>query len=1314
MSVSITHVTIVLNLIWVGSVYGKVIHICSTAAGNNTEDHLNGQISCITLENALMNLTSGDYVNITSDTVSLPVMVKLGSLNNITIRGHGNIIVMCNNTGGVSCNHCGNVIIEGITWDQCGDPNQQNQNAFGGLNFTNVTNLSINNCTLQNSRVRALSLYLVAGSINIKNTRFLNNANHDPIYCFRSRVYIRCVTDNRNVTGAVYIQGATANISVYDCYFSNNGHFGEVIDGNPANTTFVRGEIADGAAIKVLQTDNSVLINVVVKDSVFLCNRGRSGGAVNIDVFQSESLNFNKVSFLNNSVIRAYVNSSALMINTSSTISISNSHFQGNHGGRNMIGYITTEQPSNLYISKCSFLNNRDYEVGLVELNMQSQSVVSFVDSNLTNNAGNALLYVQLRSSNVNISLHGLHISNNKGSSVLRRGGLLSFRLLENNCTVNITKLVYTMNSFSRNGGGIFVTGFFRNNFSFYVRDANFENNNGRGQGVIIFSILQSDNTYLFTIYNSTFINNTGSSIVRIGKRALMEDLVIRNTYSILLLGKTTKFINNSGTAVRLSNSVLVGDGNTIFMCNRAESGGGLYLIDSYVLPHISSFQFDFVENFALVHGGAIFVELTLQCEWLLNSTVSSCDRNNYPCINDCPCFNDNFYNNLPQKYDTDNSQGCHFNYTNNSALVAGSDIFYNVPNTTPVGYSVFYISENHCGINSSSSPRRLATQPSKLKFKTPATCIESDDNCTGYILNGITLGQEIIIPAQIIGYNNEPAEATVFFVTCIKNYSTTDIVGRRPVLINDQLSGIYIIGGKNASMVNLQLSSDTITVNLTVELVPCSPGFVYDSNTRKCECFTTNGIVSCSPNTTIQRDYWFGVVDGITTVSLCPNGYCNFSRRGDGRFLLSSIKDDQCNSHRTGPACGECDPGYTLSYDSVDCVSIDDCHYKYIIAVVLWTVTYWILIIILVFALMQLIIQYLKYGDGIGYLYGIIYYYSVVDIFLGQILSFSDGLSNSVSVLSMFFKLNPGFDLFKFCFVEGMQRIDQYFLNFINSAAILLFPLLLVVFTRTKYSRKLTVSIGKAIIPVICLILTIAYSSIADTSLQMLRYINFVGVNGAYIYLSPSIKYCTGRHIIYFIIALLHELLIVAGLPLLLIVSRWTNTVNLFFMRIDMKPIFDQFQGCYKDDYRWFAAVYLICRQVLIIMVINFSDYYVKLYLLTIVCLITAILHYSIQPYKNDILNKFDATILLLLLLVISLQIVAFSNGFTVSAVEGVAYTLLLLPIAFILIVMCVLAMRIWLAKKTSISNKLRIEPLLSDKPTNTPINTSAEINIT
>ena len=623
------------------------------------------------------------------------------------------------------------------------------------------------------------------------------------------------------------------------------------------------------------------------------------------------------------------------------------------------------------------------------------------------------------------------------------------------------------------------------------------------------------------------------------------------------------------------------------------------------------------------------------------------------------------------QPVDNGNSHGqlCHFNYANNSASVAGSTIFYNVPTSTPIENSsnpnsIFYIPKDHC-MNYSASPRRLATQPYKLKLEAPATCL--DDNCTSYFLNGITLGQEIIIPAKIVGYNNESAEATVFIITCVENCSNIEIIGRLPVLVNDQLSGIHIIRSKEVSTmsVKLRLSSDTITVNLTVGLTSCSPGFVYDSTTRQCECFTTDDIISCSPNTTIQRDHWFGVVNGITTVSICPNGYCNFGEEvTSGRFLLSTIQDDQCNSHRTGPACGECDPEYTLSYDSVDCVNINDCHYKYIIAVVLGTLLYWILLIISVFTLMWLITKYLKYSIGIGYLYGFIYYYSIADILLGRILSFSDGLSKLVSVLSIFFKLNPGFDLFNFCFVQGMQRMDQYIINYIHPTIILLFFLLLVLLAKKKYAEKLQLT-KQVMIPIICLILTIAYTSIADTSLQLLRYIAFTGVNGAYVYLSPSIRYFTGRHIVYFLIALLYELVIVGGLPLLLILGHRANNINLIFTRFDMKPILDQFQGCYKDKYGWFAAVYLICRQaILIIVVIDFSDYYIELYLLAIVCLITATLHYSVQPYENDVLNKIDGLLLQLLLLIVSLQMVAFSNGFTINAVEGVAYTLLLLPI--------------------------------------------------
>ena len=138
---------------------------------------------------------------------------------------------------------------------------------------------------------------------------------------------------------------------------------------------------------------------------------------------------------------------------------------------------------------------------------------------------------------------------------------------------------------------------------------------------------------------------------------------------------------------------------------------------------------------------------------------------------------------------------------------------------------------------------------------------------------------------------------------------------------------------------------------------------------------------------------------------------------------------------------------------------------------------------------------------------------------------------------------------------------------------------------------------------------------------------------------------------------------MIIVGLPVILLfepyVNRWIN-----FARI--KPILDQFQGCYRDKCRWFAGVYLLSRQaILIIMVINFVHYYIALYLLTSLCVIIALLHHHVQPYKSDALNKFDGFILHLLVLVVSLQMVAVGDsiGFTSDAIIGISYALIFIP---------------------------------------------------
>ena len=48
---------------------------------------------------------------------------------------------------------------------------------------------------------------------------------------------------------------------------------------------------------------------------------------------------------------------------------------------------------------------------------------------------------------------------------------------------------------------------------------------------------------------------------------------------------------------------------------------------------------------------------------------------------------------------------------------------------------------------------------------------------------------------------------------------------------------------------------ANSISVNLTVELSPCHPGFVYDATSQRCECYDANDIVLCSGSTSSSKE---------------------------------------------------------------------------------------------------------------------------------------------------------------------------------------------------------------------------------------------------------------------------------------------------------------------------------------------------------------------------------------------------------------------------------------------------------------------------
>ena len=240
------------------------------------------------------------------------------------------------------------------------------------------------------------------------------------------------------------------------------------------------------------------------------------------------------------------------------------------------------------------------------------------------------------------------------------------------------------------------------------------------------------------------------------------------------------------------------------------------------------------------------------------------------------------------------------------------------------------------------------------------------------------------------------------------------------------------------------------------------------------------------------------------------------------------------------------------------------------------------------------------------------------------------------------------------------MSGIDQQFLHYMHPLAVSF--ILAVMSCLARRSRRLSSFISRGIIPFICFLLLLSYTSVTTTSLLLMRSLTFLNVDKLYTYLSPEIEYFHGRHLVYGIAAVLITIVIVIGLPFLLLSEPFLNR-KINFVRI--KPLLDQFQGCYKDKLRYFAAYYMICQLVItVIIIVNSPNDFTTHYLIIIACVIIALTHLLLKPYRDNYLNLFDGAILHLTILVSFLPLVEFFDSFDLNVVIGTAYVLVLLPL--------------------------------------------------
>ena len=179
-----------LTIIWIAVILANprvcdIIVTINNSGDNSSLCCTDGTCKCSSLYDALSSITNNTVINITSRAVSLhnPVYIAIGSrsINNITIMSNNGATVMCNNTGTVSCYICTDVTLQGITWNQCGDPKNPQ---VAGIAFTVVTNIFIINCTFQEFKIcNSVFISRPAGVVNILNSKFMFNMILDASLC---------------------------------------------------------------------------------------------------------------------------------------------------------------------------------------------------------------------------------------------------------------------------------------------------------------------------------------------------------------------------------------------------------------------------------------------------------------------------------------------------------------------------------------------------------------------------------------------------------------------------------------------------------------------------------------------------------------------------------------------------------------------------------------------------------------------------------------------------------------------------------------------------------------------------------------------------------------------------------------------------------------------------------------------------------------------------------------------------------------------------------------------------------------------------
>ena len=351
----------------------------------------------------------------------------------------------------------------------------------------------------------------------------------------------------------------------------------------------------------------------------------------------------------------------------------------------------------------------------------------------------------------------------------------------------------------------------------------------------------------------------------------------------------------------------------------------------------------------------------------------------------------------------------------------------------------------------------------------------------------------------------------------------------------------------------------------------------------------------------------------------------------------------------------------YTFNFGAFLCVPDSTCKPQNTFFIMFGVVVYWLLFIIVLLVVLTPQLQV-----GSGFMYGVVYYFSVV--------TFDTSIDNPIlwgiaDVSFLLTQLDSRMVMasLKVCFAKDMNALHHMMMRYVTPVFIISMVMTIVCLSRyCKCPKRISLAENSSI-HAICLLILFSYTSLSHTSFQVLRTVVIDG--SVKVHEAPDTRYFDPKHHLPFaLVALFFEFLITLPTCVLLILAPCLSR-KLNFVKLRLKPILDEFQACYRPECCWFAGFYFLARQLTFFArIISLLQSNLALLCLSILVLL---IHSSFQPYKKRWLNILDTIFLMDLVLLSVYSVVSVSalsfTGFNRTIYDATPFVLILIPFSYL-----------------------------------------------